>query len=63
MRCADCKFWEMDMSERNFGVCKANAPSPSVMKTEENDEYKLVWPLTGKDDWCGQFKSTVEKMD
>ena len=53
----------MDMSERNFGVCKANAPSPSVMKTEENDEYKLVWPLTGKDDWCGQFKSTVEKMD
>jgi len=51
-KCKDCKNW--DYQSDNFGFCRANAPCPSVVA--KSSEYVLVWPSTGKDDWCGQFK-------
>jgi len=49
-RCGDCGCW--DPTEGNFGFCRARAPSPSVLKGTENEQYTLVWPSTGRDDWC-----------
>jgi hypothetical protein len=57
MRCADCKAWEIRLDDKDFGYCKANAPSPTVLKIEDGAEYQLVWPSTGKDDFCQQFQS------
>jgi len=52
-RCADCKVWEYQKS--NFGFCRLNAPFPTVEKGTTTDSYILVWPSTGRDDWCSQF--------
>lgn len=57
-RCADCKHW--DYRNNNFGFCRAKAPSPSVQKGSPTDEYVLVWPSTGRDDWCSEFESARE---
>ena len=52
-RCADCKHW--DYAKGNFGFCRFNAPSPSVVKGKTIDEYTLVWPSTGRDDFCSEY--------
>jgi hypothetical protein len=57
MRCADCKAWEMRPDDNNFGYCRANAPAPEVCKIEDGAQFQLIWPSTGKDDWCRQFQS------
>jgi hypothetical protein len=56
MRCAECKAWEMRPDNQDFGYCKSQCPHPVITKLEENCEYVIVWPSTGKDDWCLQFK-------
>lgn len=55
-KCADCAMW--DYTSGNFGFCRANAPSPQVMVGGQQ-EYALVWPSTGMDDWCMQFSPSV----
>jgi len=53
-RCGDCIKW--DYSTGNFGFCKAHGPRPSVCRGTEKDNYQLVWPQTGLDDWCMDFE-------
>ena len=60
MKCVDCAVWEMDKKDKNFGLCKCEAPSPAILKVIDNAEYQIVWPKTGKDDWCGRFKKKLE---
>ena len=55
-RCCDCKKWEA--TKGNFGLCKAHAPYPAVMKDEGN--FILVWPSTGAHDWCWEFEQAEE---
>lgn len=50
-----CKLWEQSKEDSNFGLCKANAPMPTVMILEAGRKYQIVWPSTGKDDYCFQF--------
>ena len=57
-RCSDCKDW--DYVKGNFGFCRHNAPSPMVVRGTVKDEYTLVWPSTGRDDFCGEFNSERE---
>ncbi|MFX0194524.1 MAG: hypothetical protein ACFFCW_00255 [Candidatus Hodarchaeota archaeon] len=54
-RCSDCAAWEYQ--KNNFGFCRMNAPFPMVVKGSTSDEYILVWPLTGRDDYCWQFEA------
>jgi len=54
MKCESCKFWEC--TENNFGICKRHAPSPIVTMKVDEMSYQIVWPLTGKDDSCGEYK-------
>ena len=56
MRCADCKAWQMREDNTNYGYCKSMCPQPLVAKLEKDAEYIIVWPSTGKDDFCLQFK-------
>ena len=59
MRCADCSSWEIDLDEKSFGLCKCYAPSPTIAKIEEGTKYEIVWPKTGKDDFCRQFQTRI----
>jgi hypothetical protein len=54
-RCSDCKYW--DYSKSNFGFCRFNAPIPTIIKGETTEEYILVWPSTGRDDFCSKFEA------
>ena len=62
MRCADCNAWEINLDNKDFGICKAKAPQPSIGIIEPDADYRIIWPLTGKDDWCRQFQ-TREILD
>lgn len=57
-RCSDCEYW--DFRSNNFGFCRANGPRATIVKGTSSDEYTLVWPSTGRDDWCNQFKPVRE---
>jgi hypothetical protein len=54
-RCSDCKKW--DYHKGNFGFCRAKAPRPTIVRGAVHDEYTLVWPSTGRDDWCEDFEA------
>lgn len=60
-RCENCGLWEKsdDPEKKDFGICHANAPRPAVISQIGTIEatYTIVWPMLGKDDWCGQWKS------
>lgn len=57
MRCADCKAWLLRSDNPNFGLCRMHAPRPTIAVLEEDIEYQLIWPSTGKDDVCQEFLS------
>jgi hypothetical protein len=57
-RCNKCIWWEFNKS--NFGFCRKNAPRPTPVKADRNDEFQLVWPSTGLDDWCGNFEQRIK---
>jgi len=53
-RCADCQWWEPaggEIYNPSSGKCHRNAPSAKG----ECLVYRLVWPTTERDDWCGEF--------
>lgn len=59
-RCTECRKW--DYTTGNFGFCRAHAPVPTVCRGTQSDEYQLVWPSTGMDDWCvGDFEKAFDK--
>jgi len=57
-RCADCNAWEIDLNKKDYGICKARAPHPTVEVIKAEVEYQIIWPLTGKDDWCRDFQES-----
>ncbi len=61
-RCADCIKWEPRTG--NFGLCRAHAPQPTVLKAQETDNFILAWPSTGINDWCANDfeKASIENL-
>ena len=59
-RCSDCKNW--DYTKGNFGFCRRYAPSPTIVKGQTTEEYTLVWPSTGRDDWCNEYERYLESV-
>lgn len=53
--CHTCRFWEK--IDDSFGACRRRAPGP--VRQEVNDELEkwAIWPATGPDDWCGDWKA------
>jgi hypothetical protein len=54
MNCQSCMFWETHKDEDNFGYCKRYAPGPTVLARIDGMNFQIIWPSTGKDDWCGE---------
>ena len=53
--CCTCGHW---VRGREAGLCHRNAPSPTVMI--EGETYTLVWPKTGSNDHCGEWKGVEQ---
>lgn len=58
-RCKNCVLW--DYAAQNLGFCRAKAPSPGIVAGKA-EEYTLVWPSTGMDDWCDEFSASVMEV-
>lgn len=69
MLCKDCRCWEQ-LFDGNRGQCRRRAPTavPQLRMTTESekgldartigDSLQLcVWPVTGMNDWCGEFQA------
>jgi len=54
--CKDCRYFDKIKDPRvqlsGTGFCRRNAPRTSHSKVLEM--YGL-WPVVGKDDWCGEL--------
>lgn len=57
MNCKRCIYWEEHGDNPSFGFCKRYAPNPTTMPVNGIVEFQIIWPSTGKDDWCGEHKS------
>ena len=60
--CSNCQFFDTNASAKvrqmdGAGLCRFNPPMPQA-----SSEAKAVWPVVGREDWCGHFAATVERM-
>ena len=53
-RCELCSFWKDFDAKRETGECLRNAPLPNIPAPKDTT---TAWPVTHKDQWCGQFES------
>lgn len=67
MKCKDCKWWDrklIDNCPKDKGVCRRKSPNICLGQIYPNESSKLgfpvnhsaTWPLTRKDDFCGEFE-------
>lgn len=54
VRCINCQYW---LTLENYqGSCHRRAPLPMVAENiRSTTEYRGQWPITGAEDWCGDF--------
>lgn len=53
-RCETCRFYKAD-SEAEY--CRRNPPSVTIEMSE--GEIVSIFPSTAKDNWCGEWKPTL----
>jgi len=58
--CHGCRFWNRDDPEVFSGDCRRHAPRLSGMAAPHGnsihqDPRAAMWPMTMRDDWCGEF--------
>ena len=55
--CEECKHW--DEIEKGYGVCRRNAPHPKMVRRDGEANWDVIcqWPITERDDFCGEFAS------
>ena len=51
--CAACIYWDVLALDAARGHCRFNAPANATAYPPY-----ISWPVTGGNDWCGQFEST-----
>lgn len=56
MICERCRFWEREVVQENFGVCRRRAPV-----VDENGHS--LFPCVMKNGWCGEFESKDTQKD
>lgn len=53
--CGACVFW--DPRNAHSGLCRAAAPRTHAVGQGDDDiAVRALWPLTGVEDWCGQWR-------
>lgn len=50
-RCENCSFY---VAEKNNSVGECHRYPPKLMP-EDNDMAIFAFPITGEDEWCGEF--------
>ena len=59
VRCVNCRYWLGLESYR--GSCHRCAPRPMVAeRIRSTMEFSAQWPITGAEDWCGDFQPTAQ---
>jgi hypothetical protein len=72
MKCEDCKWWQL--AEQRVGAwfelgwCKRNPPTMTIGQCFPDNRWdgdghpwgRGIFPLTDRDDWCGEFVSKCE---
>jgi hypothetical protein len=61
--CENCRFWDPDHRDGDFGRCRRRSPVvvPGLTETMAGDGYLEVvfqattFPVTGYEDWCGEY--------
>lgn len=68
MKCKDCKWWDtrwddsvmvsiaITINTTNKGICRRYAPK-TMPRMETKDSFYTYWPITTKDDWCGESEA------
>lgn len=51
MNCDKCQFWDAQDNKMQ-GLCRRSAPIPY----HESGKITATWCITGKNEWCGEFK-------
>jgi hypothetical protein len=66
-RCVSCQFYDRnqrnaDAKSPNAGVCRRAAPMLSPIN-QKSYMIEGVWPTVRDDDWCGEWKALVRRVD
>ncbi|HVE49258.1 MAG TPA: hypothetical protein VNG69_06520 [Casimicrobiaceae bacterium] len=66
-RCSGCQFFDRnqrnsDTKAPNAGQCRRNAPSLSPIN-QKSYMIEGVWPTVRDEDWCGEWKALVRRVD
>ena len=51
--CEGCKWW---LKKGTLGECHRNPPLGIIDEPGSTKTGRPIWPRTGKDDFCGEFK-------
>ena len=65
-RCVTCQFYDRQTrgaeKAANAGQCRRCAPALSPLN-QKSYMIEGVWPTVRDDDWCGEWKALVRKVD
>lgn len=53
-RCIKCEHW-FGPDDSGIGNCQRHAPAPIPVGYEGPMTARAIWPLTGMDEFCGDF--------
>lgn len=58
--CGNCRYWKENQRDR--GSCRRHPPIVMYMPNMTVPIEKTTFPLTGRSDWCGEFKKEHNGM-
>lgn len=61
--CSQCRHWN-EADSGVVGECRRRAPSTvGVCKTDEDSQYLWDWPMSGCEEWCGEWEGHDEPRE
>lgn len=57
LKCENCRWWSGNAINDIlpiYGECRLSGPKP-------DGEGAAIWPSTGSDDWCGQWRTKDDR--
>ncbi len=63
-KCENCKYWfdSKDYME-GCGICRKLPPVMITQNTTTDSDYFSTFPSTENDNWCGEFKPDLERIE
>jgi len=58
-QCRSCEFFHSEGGKGDTGLCRCNAPFPSLRSSMISEKFysdaTITWPQVKADDWCGRY--------